>query len=148
MTYTYNPKLIRQRGKDQMRFELSDTFVDLGAETCALSDEEYEAMLEGLGEGQRAWQFAKLAILKVIMLKVAYQVDTKMDVLTYGFGDRARLWKDLYEMLKKELEASVAIPTLDPSAAKKPPYFYTGMQENERMQSPPLENFPFRNITE
>ena len=45
MTYTYDPLKIKDRGKDQMRFEIGDTLVDGGADTCALSDEEYEGML-------------------------------------------------------------------------------------------------------
>lgn len=133
MTYTYDPTKIKGRGKDQMRFELSDTLVDGGAETCALADEEYNTWLEGLADGKKAWMSAKVAILEAIVFKMAYQVDTKIDVLTYAFGDRAELWKKMYEMLKKQLEATSAVPTLDLPTENKSPYFYTGMQENKRI---------------
>ena len=44
-TYTYDPSKIQENGKDRMRFELGDTMVEGEAETCALSDEEYTAIL-------------------------------------------------------------------------------------------------------
>ena len=71
MTYSYDPTKIRERGKDQMRFELGDTVTEGGADTCALSDEEYNAVLEGLKEGKKAWMRAKLAVLEAIMFKVS-----------------------------------------------------------------------------
>ena len=89
MTYSYDPTQIRARGKDQMRFELGDTQTDGGADTCALADEEYKAVLAGLKAGKKAWLCAKLAVLEAILFKMSYQVDTRIDVLQYGFGDRA-----------------------------------------------------------
>ena len=59
MTYSYDPTKIKARGKDQMRFELGDTQTDGGADTCALADEEYEAVLAGLKAGKKAWLYAK-----------------------------------------------------------------------------------------
>ena len=85
MTYSYDPTQIRARGKDQMRFELGDTQTDGGADTCALADEEYEAVLAGLKAGKKAWLCAKLAVLEAILFKMSYQVDTRIDVLQYGF---------------------------------------------------------------
>ena len=69
MTYSYDPTKIRERGKDQMRFELGDTVTEGGADTCALSDEEYDAILDGLKEGKKAWVRAKLALLEAIMFR-------------------------------------------------------------------------------
>ena len=120
MTYSYDPTQIRAGGKDQMRFELGDTQVEGGADTCALADEEYNAVLTGLKEGKKAWLFAKLSLLEAILLKMSYQVDTKIDVLQYSFGDRAERWQKMYDT------------TLAPSIAKSPPYFHKGMQENQR----------------
>jgi hypothetical protein len=124
MTYSYSPAQIRKRGKDQMRFELGDTQVEWGAETCALADEEYEALLEELPPGKRAWQLAKLNVLEAILFKLSYQVDTRVDVLSYGLGARAAHWKELYEMLNKELSGSSCVPTM---AESKPAYFHTDM---------------------
>ena len=132
MTYSYDPTQIRAGGKDQMRFELGDTQVEGGADTCALADEEYNAVLTGLKEGKKAWLFAKLSLLEAILLKMSYQVDTKIDVLQYSFGDRADRWQKMYDTLKKQALATASIPPLAPSIAKSPPYFHKGMQENQR----------------
>jgi hypothetical protein len=153
MNFTYNPAKIREWGKDRMRFELGDTSVAGGAATCALADEEYEAMLENVNGSpvpeKSAWLYAKLHIVEAILMKLSYQVDTKIDVLSYGLGKRAQHWKDLYEMLRKELLGNSCFPTMADSAANKPPYFHTNMMPNLRAQpnrvTGPLQ-FPFRNM--
>lgn len=113
-----------------MRFELGDTLIDGGAETCVLADEEYNGMLDGLKPNKKAWLSAKLSVLEAIMLKFSYQVDTKIDVLQYGFGARAEQWQKMYEVLRKQILANNGIPTMADSAAQKPPYFYTDMHNN------------------
>ena len=148
MTYSYDPTQIRARGKDQMRFELGDTQTDGGADTCALADEEYEAVLAELKAGKKAWLCAKLAVLEAILFKMSYQVDTRIDVLQYGFGDRAERWQKMYDALKKQILATASIPTLAPSITETPPYFHKGMEENPRAchgaGGPPS---PFRKMT-
>ena len=146
MTDSYDPAKIRERGKDRMRFELGDTVTEGGADTCALSDEEYNAVLEGLKDDKKAWIHAKLAVLEAIMFRFSYQVDTKVDVLQYGLGDRAAHWKQLYDDLKKQARASVSVPAMASAIQNTPPYFHTGMEENPRAvhgaSSP-----PFRKMT-
>jgi len=135
-----------------MRFELGDTTTAGGAETCALADEEYTAILDGVDESARAnrvaWLGVKLQIVEAILLKLSYQVDTKIDVLQYGLGKRAEHFKDLYEMLREELLSNSCVPTIADSAAKKPPYFHTNMMPNRRAQ--PFNNrdmaFPYRDM--
>ena len=46
MNYSYNPLEIGQNSVSRARFELGDTMVEGGAETCMLSDEEYAAILD------------------------------------------------------------------------------------------------------
>lgn len=148
MTYSYDPTKIRARGKDQMRFELGDTQTDGGADTCALADEEYEAVLAGLKEGNKAWLFAKLSVLEAILFKMSYQVDTKIDVLQYSFGDRAERWQKMYDALKKQILATASIPTQAPSITETPPYFHKEMAANHRaMRGPGGPAYPFRNRT-
>ena len=148
MTYSYDPAQIRARGKDQMRFELGDTQTEGGADTCALADEEYEAVLADLKAGKKAWLYAKLAVLEAILFKMSYQVDTRIDVLQYSFGDRAERWRKMYDDLKKQTLATASIPTLAPSITETPPYFHKGMEENPRAKhgagGPPS---PFRKMT-
>lgn len=130
MNYSYDPLKIKDRGKDQMRFELGDTFVDGGADTCALADEEYEGMLSGIADNAIAWKKAKLSVLKAILFKMSYQVDTKIDALQYNFGGRAERWKKLYEDLKAEVGKTASVFVIDTDITEKPPYFYTGMNSN------------------
>jgi hypothetical protein len=129
MTYSYNPGKFGENGKDKMRFELGDTLTDGGAKTCPLCDEEYEAVISNAAS-KRAWNSAKLRLLEAIMMKLSYQVDTRIDVLSYSFGERAKLWRDMYKAVKAEVTASVAVPTIAPSIMRRPPYFYAGMKEN------------------
>ena len=136
MTYSYDPTQIRGRGKDQMRFELGDTQVEGGADTCALADEEYTAVLAGIAPGKKAWLFAKLSALEAILFKLSYQVDTKIDVLEYDLGERADRWKKLYDDLKKQALGVASIPTLAPSIEKTPPYFHKEMQTNHAAMHP------------
>ena len=147
MNYTYDPAKIRERGKDQMRFELGDTVIGGGPATCALADEEYEAMLEGINPGKRAWMLAKIQVLEAILLKLSYQVDTKVDVLWYELGKRAEQWEKLYEMLRKQMLANMGVPTMSGKAQGKPPYFHTGMDDNKRTMLPGAKTFPFRKMT-
>ena len=58
--YTYEPALIGEYGKDRMRFELGDTMVQDGKLTCALCDEEYITLLDGV-KSVKEWKKAKLA---------------------------------------------------------------------------------------
>ena len=62
-TYQYEPGNIAEYGKDRMRFELGDTMVEGREKTSALSDEEYEALLEM----NKNWKRAKLACIESIL---------------------------------------------------------------------------------
>ena len=148
MTYTYDPTKIKGRGKDQMRFEVGDTLVDGGADTCALSDEEYEGILADLKPGKRAWVCAKLAAVEAILFKLSFQPDTKIDVLEYKFSQRVEIWKQLKESLEKEVAAFSSVPIMDAEMMKKPPYFFTGMEENPAARQDNTPLLPFGNMTE
>ena len=129
-TYAYDPTLIGENGKDRMRFELGDTMVEGGSDTSALCDEEYLAVLSRY---PRSWNRAKLHCLESICRRFAYEPDTKTGPLEFAFSARARLWREDYEALKKELpdEGTVVPPYgTAPDGSRKPPYFYTGMMEN------------------
>ncbi len=128
--YTYEPGKVREKGKDRMRFELGDTMVEGGADTSALTDAEIEAVLEMYPE---RWKRAKLALLESICRRFAYEPDTKTGPLSFSFGERAKLWREDYEKLKKEVALeSCSVPASASGGSKKPPYFYTGMHRNRR----------------
>ena len=142
MTYSYDPAKIRGRGKDQMRFELGDTYVDGGVDTCALSDEEYVSIIGEPQPGRRLWLAVKLQALEAIVFKLSYMVNTRIDVLSYGLGDRAELWRKLRDDVYEELLAATGAPTMAESAKDKPPYFYTGMHDSPCTLL--NSSFPFR----
>lgn len=109
-TYSYDPSKICDKGVDQMRFELGDTIVDLGDVTCPLCDEEYAAMIGSTS----SWKKAKVKCLKAIVMKMAYEVNTSTDGLSYSLSERYERWKAMYDDLKKDAQA--AVPICNPNA--------------------------------
>lgn len=129
-SYNYDPAEVLAFGKDRMRFELGDTMVEGGFDTAALTDQEIEA---ALGAFPGRWKRAKLFLLESLMRRFAYEVDTKTGPLDLKLQERAKLWRKDWEALKGEVALeSATIPDLMLDSAKKPPYFYAGMQENVR----------------
>ena len=128
--YTYNPGTIKEMGKDRMRFELGDTMVEGLSDTTALTDEEIQAAIEAY---PKSWKRAKLILLESLCRRFAYEVDTKTGPLWLYMQERAKLWRSDYDKLKKEVSAeSCGIPKFGNGAYQKAPYFYAGMQQNER----------------
>lgn len=125
-TYTYDPAKINENGKDRMRFELGDTMVEGGAETCALTDEEYNAIISMYPS---KWRKAKLELLRSILHRFAYEVNTTVGPLSLQLRGRFDAWKALYDDLSKEV-SMMAAPSLNRSITEKPPYFYEGMHNN------------------
>lgn len=128
--YTYEPGSIKENGKDRMRFELGDTMVEGGSDTSALTDEEINAAFAMFPDN---WKRAKLALLESICRRFAYEVDTKEGPLAFSLSDRAKLWRNDYEKLKREVELeNISVPASFNSEKDKPPYFYAGMMQNRR----------------
>lgn len=128
--YNYDPTKVKEYGRDRMRFELGDTMVEGGPETAALTDAEIEAALESY---PGKWKRAKLMLLESLYRRFAYEVDTRTGPLTLDLQERAKLWRKDYEDLKKEVSAeSAVVPDSLQKGGKRPPYFYAGMQENDR----------------
>lgn len=131
--YTYDTGKLRERGKDRMRFELGDTMVEGLSDTTALTDEEIQAAIDSY---PASWKRAKLMLLESLCRRFAYEVTTRTGPLTLELQDRAKLWKADYEKLKKEVSAeSCGVPRFQNGARYKPPYFYAGMQRNERAEN-------------
>ena len=128
-SYNYDPAKVREYGRDRMRFELGDTVVEGNSDTAVLMDEEIDAALE---QYPRSWKRAKLFLLEHLCRNFAYQVDTRTGPLTLNLMERAKLWRQDYEALKAELAAGSALPDAELNEYRKPPYFYTGMQQNDR----------------
>lgn len=126
-SYTYDPLMITESGKDQMRFELGDTVLDGGPMTSPLCDEEYIAIISSV----RNWKRAKFKLLEAIMMKLSYEVNTSVDGLSYSFSDRANRWREMHKELKKELQTGVPTANLSAIYGKdEPHYFHRDMHKN------------------
>lgn len=132
-TFSYDPTQITKGGKDQMRFELGDTVIDMGVATSALCDEEYEAIIQAHGEN---WRKAKFLCLDAICKKLAYEVNTSVGGLSYSLAERYPRFKAMRDDLKKEMAAIGGVPRAGNPASLSPnggtPYFYNDMQANRR----------------
>ena len=128
--YTYGLEKLGEPGKDRMRFELGDTMVEGLSDTTALTDEEIQAAIQA---HPKSWKRAKLMLLESICRRFAYEVDTKTGPMWLYMQERAKAWREDYEKLKKEVSVeSCSIPQSGNGERPKPPYFYAGMQRNER----------------
>lgn len=132
-SYAYDPGNVKEYCKDRMRFELGDTMVEGCSDTAALTDEEIQAAIDAY---PKSWKRAKLMLLESLCRRFAYEVDTKTGPLWLYMQERAKLWRADYDKLKKEVSAeSVNIPGFRDGGHSKPPYFYAGMQANERAKN-------------
>lgn len=125
-TYTYDPAKISESGKDRMRFELGDIMFEGGDDTCALTDEEYDAIITLY---PNRWKKAKLELLKSILHRFAYEVNTTVGPLSLQLRGRFDAWKSLHDELAAQVSAMGA-PSLPPQISNSRAYFHTGMQEN------------------
>ena len=132
--YTYNPAEIKDKTVSRMRFELGDTMVEGNSDTAALTDEEIQVAIDSY---PKSWKKAKLMLLESLYRRFSYEVDTKPGPLTLNLHDSAVMWNEDYLALKKtkkkkKKKNSCSVPPFAGGATNKPPYFYTGMQQNER----------------
>lgn len=131
--YTYDPANVKAPGKDRMRFELGDVMVDGLSDTTALTDEEIQAAIDTY---PKSWKRAKLMLLESLCRRFAYEVNTKTGPLTLEMQERAKLWREDYDKLKKEVSAeSCGMLKAGGREYGRPPYFYAGMQRNERAET-------------
>lgn len=140
-SYNYNPANAGEYGKDRMRFELGDTMTEGGAETSALCDEEYAAVINGPVHTERQWKKMKLRCLESIMRRFMYEVDTKVGPLSLDLGERADRWRKMYDELKADLETGAASASAVAALANNPktgditpPYFWNGMMSHEEAE--------------
>ena len=91
------------------------------------------SQLQDLKKYPKKWKRAKLMVLESICRRFAFEVDTKEGPLSFSLSDRAKVWKEDYLSLKKEVSLeSMAVPSPPTGNSYKEPYFYTGMLRNPR----------------
>ena len=126
-TYSYCPENITENSIDKMRFELGDTMIEGGADTCVLCDEEYAAILAQC----KTWQKAKIECLKAIVMKLCYEVDYKVNDMSLSLSDRYKHFKAMLKEIEKKQQAG-AFVSKNTTAKETKPYFYLGMQQNPK----------------
>ncbi len=143
MTYTYDPvQISKEKTISRARFELGDTMVDGGAESCMLSDEEIKAIIEST----ESWKMTLFKLADAVCLRLSYETDWKDDGTSFSLNQRAERWMKLRDRLKADADAEVTIPVSGAASdsINNPRdgghYFYAGMMENHRVQPP----MPFR----
>lgn len=144
MTYTYDPTKITDGGKDQMRFELQDIAIGGAEETCVLSDQEYEAIIQKATKEGRGWHDAKYRCLVAITMRLAYEVDFSADGLSISLSQRYDRWMALRNEMEGEMQRIMANPAaLGQGALDGGHYFRAGMNDNPRTWIAPG---PFRDF--
>lgn len=142
MTYSYSPAEITQSSVSRARFELGDVMVDGGAETCMLSDEEIQAVIDST----KKWKTALYKLADAVCMRLAYETDWKDDGTSFNLNQRSERWMKLRDKLKAEAEAGGALPmsgAVNASVANPEDgghYFYAGMMQNPNVKPP----MPFR----
>lgn len=100
-TYTYYPALIGTLNKDRMRFELGDVNTDPNC--AALSDEEINAIITAYADD---WYTAKLKLVESVYMRFQTEISSSIGGVSLDLAARANRWKDLYEIMKKEVMSS------------------------------------------
>lgn len=129
-TYTYNPSLIGEPGKDAMRFQLGDTQVGGEEATAFLSDEEIDAVIS---LHPNSWKRAKVALIEAVCNRLAFETDWSDDGTSFSLDQRAERWRKMLEEAKKDLAAPIPMPGSIKDSMAAPDgghYFYAGMQQS------------------
>lgn len=142
MTYSYNPAEIAKKSVSRARFELGDVMVDGGSETCMLSDEEIQAIINSTPK----WKMVLYKLAEAVCMRLSYETDWRDDGTSFNLSQRAERWERLRDKLKAQAEAESTIPTCGAvaSSISNPEdgghYFFGGMMTNPNVKPP----MPFR----
>ena len=146
MTYTYDPTKINDKAVDQMRFELGDTEVSGGKDTCALCDEEYRAMILKAKADGKGWKWAQYLCLKAIRMRFSMEVNSTIDGMSLQLAERYKIWDEMYLRMMKTFQIPVANEaSLGSGHIDEGHYFRLGQGDNPRtlMPSTPFKGFPY-----
>lgn len=137
MTYTYDPSKITINSVSRARFELGDILVDGGAETCYLSDQEIEAIINATP----GWKRALYRLADAVCMRLSYETDWRDDGTAFNLDQRAERWMKLRDRLKKDAEMEECLPqsgAVDDSvhASDGGHYFRRNMTNSPYVQPP------------
>ena len=127
MAWSYNPVNIKDHTMDRMRFELGDVQVEGEGDTCALSDEEYQAMIDM----HSSWKQAKIACLRAIVMRFSMSVDFNAGGMSIDMTKRYERWKQMLDSAEKGKQFISAHPSaLGSNALDGGHYFRYDMHAN------------------
>lgn len=139
MTYNYDPGNIMDETIDRARFELGDVLVDGGADTCFLSDEEIQAIVESKGE--MSWKRKLFRLADAVCMKLSFETNWKDDGTAFDLNQRAERWQKIRDRLKQEAELEECCPESGAvkdsiHAADGGHYFHRDMTNSPYVQPP------------
>lgn len=138
MSYTYDPTKLGEFGVSRARFELGDVMVDGEGETCYLSDEEIQAILD---ETQK-WKKAMYRLADAVCMRLSFETNWRDDGTAFDLNQRAERWIKLRDRFQKEADIEETLPTsgaVDASLRNEEDgghYFYGGMMINPYVKPP------------
>ena len=106
MTYSYNPADIAGETVSRARFELGDTKIDGGEETCFLADEEIAATIAAAPR----WKRALFQMADAIGMRLSFETDWKNDYTAINLNQRAERWMKMRDRLEKEADMEATLP--------------------------------------
>ena len=137
MTYSYNPADIAGETVSRARFELGDTQVSGGEETCFLSDEEIAAVIAATPR----WKRALFRLADAVCMKLSYETDWRNDGTSFNLSQRADRWMKLRDRLEQEANKEASIPIAGAvsdsiEGSDGGHYFHRGMQKSPYVVPP------------
>lgn len=138
-TYTYDPTQIRTASVSRVRFELGDVLVDGGAESCFLSDEEIQSIIDDT-EITR-WKRKLYVLAEAVCMKLSYETNWRNDGTSFDLSQRADRWIKLRDRFKQEADTEASLPTSGAvndsiQSSDGGHYFHRGMQKSPYIQPP------------
>lgn len=137
MTYSYNPADIASESISRARFELGDVLVDGGADTCFLSDEEIQAVIND----SPRWTKAMYRLADAVCMRLSYETNWKNDGTSFDLSQRAERWIKLRDKLQLDAEIESMVPDAGAvndsmESSDGGHYFHRGMQKSPYVVPP------------
>lgn len=142
-TYTYDPAQINAQSVSRARFELGDVAVAGGAESCYLSDEEIQAIIDDTTTPR--WKRKLFRLADAVCMRLSYETNWKNDGTSFDLSQRADRWMQMRDRLKKEADTEATLPVSSAiSESLRGPdgghYFHRGMQNSPYVKPPYSDN--------
>lgn len=127
-SYSYDESRLAENGKDYMRYVIGDVNVENGGQSAYVSDEAIQAMLDRFP----TFRMAEIALLKHLLRRFSYEVNTQVGALRLDLKDRVEHWRQLLKELQAESSSPQAALTAGKDGRSRPPLFVVGQFDNRQ----------------